>query len=46
MTNKERVIQLLDVVPDYKMGYVLAYVQGIIADEKADDISCEKNGRE
>lgn len=28
MSNKEKVIELLDSVPDYKMGYVLAYVQG------------------
>lgn len=24
------------------MGYVLAYVQGIIADEEADDIFCQR----
>ena len=35
MSNKERVIALLDSVPDYKMGYVLAYVQGLTADEEA-----------
>lgn len=38
MSNKERIIELLDSVPDYKMGYVLAYVQGITADEESDDI--------
>lgn len=32
MSNKEKVIQLLDSIPDYKMGYVLAYIQGITAD--------------
>ena len=42
MSNKERAIQLLDSVPDYKMGYVLAYIQGITADEEADDIFCQK----
>lgn len=42
MSNKERIIELLDVVPDYKMGYVLAYVQGIAADEEADDIFCQR----
>ena len=26
MSNKEKVIQLLDSIPDYKMGYVLAYI--------------------
>ena len=42
MSNKEKIVQLLDIVPDYKMGYVLAYEQGITADEEADDIFCEK----
>lgn len=41
MSDKEKVIQLLDKVPDYKIGYVLAYVQGITADEEADDRFCE-----
>ncbi len=40
MSTKEKVLALLDSVPDYKMGYVLAYVQGIIADE--DDAFCEQ----
>ncbi|MEE0212196.1 MAG: hypothetical protein UEP78_09085 [Negativibacillus sp.] len=34
MTNREKIIALLDSVPDYKMGYVLAYVQGITAGEE------------
>ena len=42
MSNKEKIVQLLDTVPDYKMGYILAYVQGITADEEADDIFCKK----
>ncbi len=42
MSNREKVIQLLDSIPDYKMGYVLAYVQGISADEEQDDIFCER----
>lgn len=42
MSNKEKIVQLLDIVPDYKMGYVLAYVQGITAYEEADDIFCQK----
>ena len=42
MSNKEIIIKLLDKVPDYKMGYVLAYVQGITADEEADDLFCER----
>lgn len=42
MGNREKIIALLDSVPDYKMGYVLAYVQGITADEEADDIFCQR----
>lgn len=42
MSNKEKVVQLLDSVPEYKMGYVLAYIQGITADEEIDDLFCQK----
>ena len=42
MSDKEQLQQLIDKIPDYKIGYVLAYVQGITADEEADDEFCEK----
>ena len=42
MSNREMVINLLDRVPDYKLGYILAHVQGLTADEEADDAFCEK----
>ena len=42
MSEKDKIIQLLDYVPDYKLGYVLAYVQGITADEDSDDEYCRK----
>ena len=42
MSNKEKIVQILDSVPNYKMGYILAYVQGIAADEEADDEYCRK----
>jgi len=42
MNNREKVLALLDSVPDYKMGYVLAYIQGITADEEEDDAFCER----
>lgn len=38
MSNRERIIELLDSIPDYKIGYVLAYVRGVAADEEADEI--------
>ena len=37
MSDREQAISLLENVPDYKMGYVVAYLQGITADEEADD---------
>ncbi len=33
MSDRERAMQLLDAVPDYKIGYVVAYLQGITAGE-------------
>ena len=33
MSNKDRIVNLLDTVPEYKLGYILAYIQGIVADE-------------
>lgn len=42
MSNRELCVKLLESVPDYKIGYVLAYIQGLTADEDADDAFCEK----
>ena len=42
MSDKEKIVQLLDEVPDYKMGYTLAYVQGLIAYEDNDELYCQK----
>lgn len=42
MSEKEMAMKLLDHVPSYKLGYVIAYLQGITADETADDAFCEK----
>lgn len=42
MSNRELCVKLLESVPDYKVGYVLAYIQGLTADEDADDAFCEK----
>ena len=41
MSEKELAMQLLSKVPSYKLGYVIAYLQGITADA-ADDAFCEK----
>ncbi len=40
MSEKERAAALLDMVPEYKLGYVIAYLQGITADEAEDDAYC------
>ncbi len=42
MSDKEKIVQLLDEVPDYKMGYILAYVQGLTAYEDNDELYCQK----
>ena len=42
MSEKELALKLLDEVPAYKLGYVIAYLQGITADNAADDVFCEK----
>lgn len=40
MSNKELAIKLLDQLPDYKIAYAVAYLQGLSADEAADDQFC------
>lgn len=42
MSEREKIIALLDSVPEYKIGYVLAYIQGLTADEDADDAFCQQ----
>ncbi len=43
MSVREQLNELTAALPDYKLAYVLAYVQGLIADEttdQADDAYC------
>ncbi len=40
MSEKELAAQLLDSVPEYKLRYVISYLQGLTADEAADDEFC------
>ena len=42
MSNKDLAIQLINQIPDYKLGYAIAYLQGLSADELADDMFCEQ----
>ena len=36
MSNLERCVAALELVPESKLGYALAYIQGLIADVTAD----------
>ena len=40
MSNRDMCAKLLDAVPDYKLRYALAYLQGLTADEDDDDAFC------
>lgn len=42
MSNRDKIVELLKIIPDYKIGYALAYIQGLAADEESDDIFCQK----
>ena len=42
MSARELCMQMLQNVPDYKIGYVLAFLQGLTADDVADDDFCER----
>lgn len=42
MSEREQAASLLDAVPEYKMAYVIGYLQGLVADEAADDAFCLK----
>ena len=42
MSNKDLAIQLINQIPDYKLGYAIAYLQGLYADEITDDLFCAK----
>ena len=33
MSYKELAIQLINNMPDYKLGYAIAYLQGLVADD-------------
>ena len=42
LSTRERCNQLLDAVLEFKLSFVLAYLQGLIAGEEAeDDLYCE-----
>ena len=42
MSEREQLMELLAAVPDYKIGYVLAYVQGMTVGQDPDDAFCQE----
>ena len=42
MSEREQAAALLNAVPEYKLSYVVGYLQGLVADEAADDAFCMK----
>lgn len=42
MSTRELCAKLMDNVPDYKIGYLLAYLQELVADEPDDDDFCRQ----
>ena len=42
MSNKDLAIQLINQIPEYKLGYAVAYLQGLYADEISEDIYCQR----
>ena len=43
MTEREIAEKLLERVPDYKLGYVIAYMQGLIAGETSGEQDTNNN---
>ena len=42
MSNREIAIQLINQIPEHKLSYVIGYLQGLNAEEWADDMFCQK----
>lgn len=42
MSNRELAMMLLEQIPDYKLAYAVAYLQGLCIDENADDVFCSR----
>lgn len=42
MSEKELALRLLENTPDNKIGYVIAYLRGLNAEEDSDDEFCSK----
>lgn len=43
MSEKEQVLQIIDTLPEYKMGRLLIFLQGMkLDDDIEDDLYCER----
>jgi hypothetical protein len=40
MSSRDFAIELINQMPEYKVGYAIAYLQGLTADDLADDLYC------
>ena len=41
MSSREYAIDLINMLPDYKIDYVIAFLQGAVIDESRDEKFCE-----
>lgn len=46
MSNRKRIVELLDTIPEYKMHYVLAYIQGVAAVNEEKPVTPDGNAHE
>ncbi len=44
MSDREKALELLEKVPEYKIGYVIAFMQELITGEIADEYRHEHDG--
>ena len=38
MSNKEQAIALLDMIPEYKLGYIVSFLKGVQLDDEVEDM--------
>ena len=38
MSNKEQAIALLDMIPEYKLGYIVGFLKGVQMDDEIEDM--------
>ena len=38
MSNREQAIALLDMIPEYKLGYIVSFLKGVQLDDEVEDM--------